>query len=72
MKIEYTKDLNLVNVTSSSFYQYMTNETLVNDPVYDANFTKLSNEDNLIKFKSDANVLKSYDTESWIIGINNV
>ena len=50
----------------------MTNETLVYDPVYTSNFTKLKNADNLKKFKSNVNVIKLYETEPWMIGINQI
>ena len=57
---------------SNAFFQYSTNDTTLIDPVYQSNFTKLSNFSQFKTFAGDANVIKLYDTEPWRIGIDSM
>ena len=56
----------------NTFYQYKTNEAVVDDKTYLANFTQFKTYENFKSFKENSNVVKLYETEPWQIAIENV
>jgi hypothetical protein len=56
----------------NTFYQFKTDESKIDDQNYETNYTRLPTFEKYLSFISNANVTKLYETEPWLLGVDQV